>query len=106
MREYFRCKHAAQRAQQGGLAEARHSLQQNVAAGQQADQDAVDHVLLADDDFADFLAHLIEMTGGELKCGLGTHVSYFNGDERWNCLGVMYYSTRASCRPPIRLPIQ
>ena len=74
MREYLRCKHAAERPQQGGLAEPGHAFEQNVAAGQQTDQDAVDDVLLADDDLADFLAHLIEMTGGELKCGLGTHV--------------------------------
>ncbi len=65
---------AAERAQQGGLAEAGHAFEQNMAAGEQADQDAIDHVLLADDDLADFLAHLIEMTGGELECRLGTHV--------------------------------
>jgi hypothetical protein len=45
-----------------------------MAAGQQTDQDPVDHMLLADDDLADFFAHLIEMTGGELECRLGTHV--------------------------------
>ncbi len=49
------------------------AFQQHVAAGEQADQHAIDDVLLADDDLADFLAHLIEMTGGELECGLGTH---------------------------------
>lgn len=35
-----------------------------MAASQEADQDAVDNMLLADNDLADFLAHLIEMTGG------------------------------------------
>ncbi len=51
-------QHAAERAQQRGLAESRHSFEQHVAAGQQTDQHAVDDVLLANDDLADFLAHL------------------------------------------------
>jgi hypothetical protein len=59
-------EHAAQRPKQGGFAEARDPLQQNVASRQQADEDAIDHMLLTDDDFADFLAHLVEVTGGEL----------------------------------------
>ena len=91
-------QHAAEGAQQRGLAEAGHAFEQNVAAGEQADQDAIDDVLLADDDLADFLAHLIEMTGGELECRTRDARSYFSGDAR-NCLGVMYYNTRASCRP-------
>jgi hypothetical protein len=37
-----------------------------VPARQKADEHAIDHVLLADDDFSDFLAHLVEMAGGEL----------------------------------------
>jgi hypothetical protein len=61
-------------------------------------------VLLADNDLADFLAHLIEMTGGELKCRLGTHVLILMVTGRC-CLGVMYYNTRASCPPTICLPI-
>ncbi len=73
-------------------------------ARQQADQDAIHHVLLADDDLADFLAHLIEMTGGELECRLGKHV-FILTVTGCGCLGVMYYNTRASCRPTIRLPI-
>jgi hypothetical protein len=32
--------------------------------------------LLADDDFSDFVAHQIEITSGELKCGISTHVFY------------------------------
>ena len=75
-----------------------------MAAGQQADQDTIHHVLLADDDLADFFAHLIEMTGGELKCRLGTHV-FILAVTGCYCLGVMYYNTRASCRPTILLPI-
>ena len=93
---------AAQSPQQGGFAEARNAFEQNVAAPEEADEDAIDHVLLADDDFADFLAHLIEMTGGELNCGLGEH-DLILAVTRWKCLGVMYYNTRASCRPLILL---
>ena len=76
-----------------------------MAAGEEADEDAIDHMLLADDNFADFLAHLIEMTGGELNCGLGGH-NLILAVTRWKCLGVMYYNTRASCRPLILLSIR
>ena len=38
------------------LARPGHALEQHVAAGEQADQDALDHVALADDD----LAHLVQ----------------------------------------------
>ena len=103
MREYFRCS-TRQRAQQRGLAQPGNAFEQHVAAGQQADQDAFDDVVLADDDLADFLAHLIEMTGGELECRLGTHV-FILAVTGCYCLGVMYYNTRASCRPTILLPI-
>src|ERR1700733_1291596 len=57
-------QYASERPQQSGLAEARDAFQQHVAASQEADQDPIDHMLLADNDLADFLAHLIEMTGG------------------------------------------
>ena len=52
-------QHARQRAQQSGLAQARNAFEQHVSAGQQADQDAVDHVLLADDDLPDFVADAV-----------------------------------------------
>ena len=35
------------------LARPGHALEQDVAAGEQADEQALDHVLLADDDLAD-----------------------------------------------------
>ena len=54
----------AQRPQQSSLAQPRDAFEQHMAASQEANQDAVDDMLLADNDFADFLAHLIEMTGG------------------------------------------
>src|SRR5271166_1470861 len=95
---------AAERAQQRGFAESRHAFEQNMPPRQQADEDTIDHVLLADNDLADFLAHLIQMTGGKLKYGLGMHVLILTV-TRCDCLGVRYYNTRASCRPTIRLPI-
>ncbi len=62
----------------------------------------MDTVRVADDDRADFFAHLIEMTGGELDCRLGTHHIIL---AVLLLLGVMYYNTRASCRPLIPLSI-
>jgi hypothetical protein len=41
------------------LGEARHALEQHVAAGEQADEDALDHVVLADDDLADLGQHAV-----------------------------------------------
>jgi hypothetical protein len=38
-----------------------------MAPGQQADEHAIHHVLLTDYYFADFLTHLVEMTGGYLE---------------------------------------
>jgi hypothetical protein len=35
-----------------------------MAAGEQTDENAVDHILLADDDFADLLADLVQLRGG------------------------------------------
>ena len=48
--------HAARQCFQGQrLSEARHSLQQHMAIGEQSDQQPVDQVLLTHDDPADFL---------------------------------------------------
>jgi hypothetical protein len=96
---------AAQSPQQGGFAETRNAFEQNVAACEEAYEDAINHMLLADDNFADFFAHLLKMTGGELNWGLGGH-DLILAVTRWKCLGVMYYNTRASCRPLILLSIQ
>ena len=43
----------AERAHRQRLGEAGHALEQHVAAGEQTDEDALDHVRLADDDLAD-----------------------------------------------------
>ena len=45
------------------LGQARHAFEQDVPAGQQADQDALDHRLLADDDLADLGAELVDEGG-------------------------------------------
>jgi hypothetical protein len=37
-----------------------------MASRKQADEDAVDHVLLPDDNFANFQANLVELRGREL----------------------------------------
>jgi hypothetical protein len=47
-----------------------------MTASQQTCQNTIDYRLLADDDFSDFSPHQIEITGGELKCGISAHVSY------------------------------
>lgn len=46
-----------------------------MTTGEEADENAIDHLLLADDDLTDFAAHLIEVAGGELEWGVGSHVS-------------------------------
>ena len=42
------------------LGEPRHALEQDVAAGQQPDQDALDHHVLADDDLVDLVKNRID----------------------------------------------
>lgn len=68
-------QHARQRPQQSSLAQSGHALQQHMAAGQQTDDYAVNDVLLANNDFADFGANLVE-TGDGLWKGDGlSHMS-------------------------------
>jgi hypothetical protein len=73
-----------------------------VAAGQKTDQDAIDHLLLADDDFANLLAHQFQMSGGNLKGGVSTHVYILlllygiAAGQTWS-----YYSTRETCRQTV-----
>ncbi len=69
-------QHARKRPQQGGLAQSRHALQQDVPSRQQADENAIHHFLLADDHFPDFLAHPIQLLGGELKRCVRFHALY------------------------------
>ncbi len=60
MREYLQVHDPRQGAQQGGLAEARDAFEQDVPAGHQTDQNAVNDIPLADDHFRDFVAYLGE----------------------------------------------
>ena len=76
MREYLRLQHARQSAQQGGLAQSGNAFEQDVAAGEQADENAVDHGLLADDDFPDLVTNFLELGGGELERGFRLHAIY------------------------------
>ena len=46
--------HVRQRGNQLGFAESGHAFEQNVAAGEQAHDHAIDDVVVADDDFRDF----------------------------------------------------
>ena len=41
----------------------------DMASGEEADQHSVDHFLLADDDFRDFLAYAVELCNGVLRDG-------------------------------------
>jgi hypothetical protein len=63
-----------QRSQQRSLAESRHSLQQDVSACQQADQDPFHHIGLADDHFADLPAHRIQPVFGQSHARFVSHV--------------------------------
>ena len=69
-------QHARQRAQQRGLAQAGNAFEQHVAAGEQADQHAVDHVRLADDDLADLLPDEVKLSHTLLQSILVSHVLF------------------------------
>ena len=81
MRLNFEVQHLAQRAHQQRLAQAGHAFEQGVAADEQARQDAVDDVGMADDDLADLAMHpavgLAELVGAflHLRCGVSHGVS-------------------------------
>ena len=62
-----------QGAHQQRLAEAGNALEQDVAVGEQADDRTVDHLLLADDDVADFAVQLAALFGelGQLQRQVG-----------------------------------
>jgi hypothetical protein len=56
----LRVDRVAQRADRERLGEAGDALEQDVPARQQPDQDALDHVLLADDDLADLVQQAVD----------------------------------------------
>ena len=64
---------AREGAQQRGLAEAGDAFQQHVAGREQADQNAIDDALLADDDFGDFVADLVEFGDRRARGGFNGH---------------------------------
>lgn len=66
-------EHTRQGAEQRGFAQAGYALQQHVSACEQADQDAVDDILLADDDLSNFLPDFIELADGFSGREFGGH---------------------------------
>jgi hypothetical protein len=60
----------------------RDAFQEDVAASEEADEDAVDDLGLANDDFADLLADSGELRGGELKSSLWLHLDILS---QWVC---------------------
>ena len=61
---------AGQGAEKRGLAEAGHAFQQHVSAGEKADHDTVDHVLLADDDLTNFTTDGIQLAYSVSESGI------------------------------------
>jgi hypothetical protein len=66
-----------------------------VAAREEADEDAIDDLLLADDDLADFLADAGELRGGELKSDLWLHQIILAQWLWWTFF--LFLSGRAPC---------
>ena len=80
-------EHARERTQQSGLAEAGHAFEQNVSAGQKANQHPVDGVLLAYDDFSNLLTNFVDPGNRDIKSGIRWHLiivasSVVGGPER------------------------
>ena len=75
-------QNARQSPQQSRFAESRNALEQDVAAGQEADQDAIDHILLADDDLADLLADTIQSRYSLLQLAFG-HAFHGIAERGW-----------------------
>ena len=59
-----------QRLDRQRLGQARHAFEQDVAVGQQADEQPVDQVALADDDVADLLAQAVQTRASSLTRSL------------------------------------
>ena len=73
MRREAAAQHLGERAHGQRLGQAGHALQQHVAAGQEADEQALEHRVLADDDALDLVERLLE-GGARLVAGLGAVV--------------------------------
>ena len=90
----------AQRAHQQRLAQAGHAFEQAVAAGQQADQQLLHHVLLADDGLADGGAEfaqrgelLLEVGFGERRHGVSRKMCRSAPWARYSCSGCVAAGT-------------
>src|SRR5229473_1617129 len=67
--------------------------------GEQADEDAIDHILLANNDFPDFLAHPIDLSGGDLKSRIQLHALYDSAARPTRRLCQMGVSRAGLARP-------
>ena len=79
MRRKRAAEHLGERLDGQRLGQAGHALEQHVAAGEQRDEQALEHRVLADDDALDLVQRLLERGGGSSRraCGgssLGGHV--------------------------------
>ena len=60
-------ENAGKRSQQSRLSEPRNAFKQHMSARQQTDQHAIDDILLADDDLADFITDLFELSSRAIR---------------------------------------
>jgi hypothetical protein len=68
-------EHSRECSEQRRFPESRYTFQQDVSPGEQANQDAIDDILLTDNDFRNFVANLIEPRNGQLQDGFRLHVT-------------------------------
>jgi hypothetical protein len=78
---------AGERPHEQGLAEARRALEEHVTLGDQADEDLVDHALLADDRDGDRCLEALDGACERLQLLGNLHLAQFSTDRRpdgWN----------------------
>ena len=67
-RENLTFMHVRQRFDRERLGQAGHAFEQHVAVGQQADDQPLDQIFLADDDLAEFVEQRMRERAGFLDC--------------------------------------
>ena len=70
----FQLQRARQGAEEGSLAEARNAFEQDMPGGEEADEDAFDDVVLADNDFGDFSSNARQTFDGHIEGRFGSHL--------------------------------
>ena len=82
-------QHLAQGADQQRFAETRHALQQHMAAAENGGQSALDNVVVADDDLADFGAQALRRPGETIQfalrcsCGAAIRTGWYFKAAKW-----------------------